>query len=163
MSYPEIAQTLGIQESTCRKLVSRARENIAQSRVRHMTPVARQEQRVAAFEAAIASGGTDPLAALLSDDIELSADSGGKVPTIPQILHGRAEVLAFLAQARQWWSTYEWVASKINGGRGIILQKDGVTTASISFAYDEGGAVTNIYIMRNPDKLSRLRGARPLE
>jgi len=163
MPYPELAQTLGLQESTCRKLVSRARENIARAKVRHVTPAARQEELLAAFEAAIASGSADPLAALLSDEIELSADSGGKVPTIQQILHGKAAVLAFLAQARQWWRTYEWITSEINGGRGVILQKDGVTTASISFAYDEGGAVTNIYIMRNPDKLSRLHGARPLE
>ncbi len=163
MPYAEIAQTLCIQESTCRKLVSRARESIAQGKVRHITPVARQEQLLAAFEDALTSGSTDPLAALLSDEIELSADSGGKVPTLQQILHGKAAVLAFLAQARQWWNAYEWITSEINGSRGIILQKDGVTTASIAFAYDEGGTVTNIYIMRNPDKLSRLHEARPLD
>lgn len=163
MPYPEIAQTLGLQEGTCRKLVSRARENIALSKVRHITPAARQEELLAAFEAAIASGSADPLASLLSDEIELSADSGGKVPTIQQILHGKAAVLAFLAQARQWWSTYEWVAAEINGGRSIILRKDGLATASISFAYDECGAVTNIYIMRNPDKLSRLHEERSFE
>lgn len=102
MPYPEIAHTLDLQESTCRKLVSRARENIAQSKVRHITPTTRQEQLLAAFEAAISSGSADSLAGLPSDEIELSADSGGKVPTIQQILHGRAAVLAFLAQARQW-------------------------------------------------------------
>ncbi|WP_414474057.1 RNA polymerase sigma factor SigJ [Microvirga sp. M2] len=161
--YSEIAQTLGLQESACRKLVSRARENIAQSRVRHLTPVARQEELLAAFEAAISSGSADPLAAMLSDEIELSADSGGKVPTIQQILQGKDAVLAFLAQVRQWWSTYDWVAAEINGGRSIILRKDGVTQASISFAYDECGAVTRIYIMRNPDKLSRLYDARTFE
>jgi RNA polymerase sigma-70 factor (ECF subfamily) len=163
MSYPEIAQTLGLQESTCRKLVSRARENIVQSKVRHVTPAVRQEKLLAAFEAAITSGSADPLAGLLSDEIELSADSGGKVPTIQQVLHGKGAVLAFLAQARQWWSTYDWVVAEINGGRSIILQKDGAATASISFAYDEGGAVSNIYIMRNPDKLSRVHEARTLE
>jgi RNA polymerase sigma-70 factor (ECF subfamily) len=82
------------------------------------------------------------------------------VPTIQQILHGKAAVLAFLAQARQWWSTYDWVAAEINGTRGIILWKDGVTTAAISFAYDESGAVSDIYIMRNPDKLARVHEAR---
>ncbi|MBO1909250.1 sigma-70 family RNA polymerase sigma factor [Microvirga sp. 3-52] len=161
--YPEIARTLALQESTCRKLVSRARKNIAHSKVRHVTPVARQEELLAAFEVAISSGGTGPLATLLSDEIELSADSGGKVPTIQQVLHGKDAVLAFLAQARQWWSTYDWVAAEINGGRSILLRKDGVTQASISFAYDECGAVTRIYIMRNPDKLSRLHESRTLE
>jgi len=50
-----------------------------------------------------------------------------------------------------------------NGGRSITLQEDGTPTASISSAYDEGGAVTNIYIMSNPDKVSRLHEARSLE
>jgi RNA polymerase sigma-70 factor (ECF subfamily) len=72
-------------------------------------------------------------------------------------------VVAFLTQAHQWWGTYDWVAAEINGNRGIILQKDGATTASISFAYDKSSTVTRIYIMRNPDKLSRLHLARMLE
>ena len=50
----------------------------------------------------------------------------------------------------------EWSAS--TNGRGKTA-----TQASISFAYDECGAVTRIYIMRNPDKLSRLDEARTLE
>jgi len=65
-------------------------------------------------------------------------------------------VLQFLAQARQWWTAYQWIATELNGGRGVILYKDGVPNTSISFAYDEAGALTNIYITRNPDKLSRL-------
>jgi RNA polymerase sigma factor (sigma-70 family) len=163
MPYSEIAQTLSLQEGTCRKLVSRARQNIVRAKVRHLTPVSQQEVLLAAFEAAITSGRAEPLAALLSDEIELSADSGGKVPTIQQILHGKAAVLEFLAQASQWWSTCDWVVAEINGGRSIILRKDGVTTASISFAYNECGTVTRIYIMRNPDKLSRLLEARTIE
>ncbi|SCZ06651.1 sigma-70 family RNA polymerase sigma factor [Microvirga guangxiensis] len=163
LPYPEIAQTLSLQEPTCRKLVSRARENIGRAKVRHLTPVARQEELLTAFETAISSGRAAPLAALLSDEIALTADSGGKVPTIQRILHGKAAVLDFLAQARQWWSTYDWSTTELNEGCGIILRDDGMATASISFAYDEHGTVTNIYIMRNPDKLSRLHEAGSIE
>lgn len=155
--YPEIAAALDIQESACRKLVSRARAHVEQAKVRHTTPFDRQDELLAAFEAAVASGATDQLATLLADDIALSADSGGKVPAIDRVLHGRAEVLDFVAQSlRQYWGGYRWVAAPINGGRGVILEKDGVAAASVSFAYDEAGRATNIYIMRNPDKLARL-------
>lgn len=160
VSYPEIAKTLDIQESTCRKLVSRARANIDQAKVRHTTPAARQEQLLAAFNAAVTGGSTEQLTALLADDIELCADSGGKVPSVDRILHGKAEVLDFVAQARQWWSSYQWIITDINGGKGIILQQDGLVTAVVSFAYDESGTAKNIYIMRNPDKLARLSRAR---
>ncbi len=155
--YPEIAQAIELQEATCRKLVSRARAHIDKAKVRHVTPVERQEQLLAAFETAIASGSTRGLATLLSDDIELCADSGGKVPAILQVLRGKAEVLDFIARnLRQYWGTQQWVPTKINGTRGIVLQQGGRTTASVWFAYDPAGRATNIYIMRNPDKLSRL-------
>jgi RNA polymerase sigma-70 factor (ECF subfamily) len=137
--------------------VSRARANIDRSKVRHVTPVDRQEELLTAFEAAVASGSTDRLAALLSDDIALYADGGGKVQTIRRVLHGKAEVLAFIAEnLREYWRAYAWAASDINGGKGVVLYKDGQTAASVSFAYDEAGKATNIYIMRNPDKLARL-------
>jgi len=160
VSYPEIAESLDIQESTCRKLVSRARTNVDQAKLRHATPIDRQEQLLAAFQAAIVGGETGQLAALLSDDIELCADSGGKVPAILRVLHGKAEVLDFIASTLQLaWGAQQWIATDINGGRGVVLQKDGLATAAISFAYDEAGRTTNIYIVRNPDKLARLRGA----
>ena len=156
MPYPDIARTLDIQETTCRKLVSRARQNIDSAKVRHVTPLDRQEELLAAFQTALAGGGTDSLTALLSDDIELCVDSGGKVPSILRVLHGKQEVLDFVAKARQWWSGYQRSAVDLNGGRGLVFRQGPLATLSISFAYDEGGAATNIYIMRNPDKLGGL-------
>jgi RNA polymerase sigma factor (sigma-70 family) len=81
VSYADIAHILAIQESACRKLVSRARQNIEHAKVRHVTPVERQEQLLAAFQAAVTSGNVGPLATMLSDEIELCADGGGKVAT----------------------------------------------------------------------------------
>ncbi|WP_437564073.1 RNA polymerase sigma factor SigJ [Sorangium sp. So ce542] len=157
VSYPEIAATLGLQETTCRKLVSRARANVAQSKVRHTTPLDRQEQLLAAFQTAVTSGGTEQLSALLSDEVELCADGGGKVPTLREVLRGRAEVLEFVGRAlHAYWGDYTWEATDINGGRGVVLWKDGSAVACVSFAYDEQGAATNVYIVRNPDKLGRL-------
>jgi RNA polymerase sigma-70 factor (ECF subfamily) len=156
MPYRDIAATLDIQESTCRKLISRARANIDKAKVRHVTPADRQAELLSAFQAAVLGGGTGRLATLLSDDIALSADSGGKVPAILRTLHGKAEILDFVIRARNWWAPLNWVETSLNGGRGVVLLSDGVPVAAMSFAYDEAGRVTNIYVMRNPDKLSRL-------
>ena len=159
VDYPDIARTLAIQESACRTLVSRARASIDRAKVRHVTPTARQEQLLAAFAEAVTSGSTGQLATLLADDVALSADGGGKVPAILQALRGKAKVLDFIARnLRGYWGAHEWIASDINGGRGIILRQGGLTTASVSFAYDEAGRATGIYIMRNPDKLPCLDG-----
>ncbi len=157
ISYTEIAKTLDIQETACRKLVSRAKANIDQAQVRHTTPLAQQDQLLAAFQTAITSGATAQLACLLSNDIRLSADGGGKVPTILDVLQGKAEVIAFLSEGlHEYWADHQWVIVDINGARGIVLKNDGATTAIVSFAYDEAGKATNIYIVRNPDKLANL-------
>ena len=155
--YPEVARMLGIQEAACRKLVSRARANIARAQVGHAPPPDRQEELLAAFETAIAEGRTARLAALLSQEVELCADGGGRVAALREILRGKEEVLSYVAASlRQYWSGYRWVRADINGARGVVLEKDGEVTASVTFAYDAAGAATGIYIMRNPDKLAGL-------
>jgi RNA polymerase sigma-70 factor (ECF subfamily) len=157
MPYAAIAEMLEIQESACRKLVSRARANIDQKKVRHVTPQDRQEELLSAFEAAIAGNDMTHFAALLSDDIEFCADGGGKVPAILQPLRGKTDVLDFIRRILQpHWNAYRWSPMEINGSRGIILQQDEAIVAAISLAYDEAGKATNIFVMRNPDKLRRL-------
>ena len=155
--YPEIAAALDLQESACRKLVSRAKAHVDQAKVRHTTPVERQDQLLAAFRAAITSGATAQLASLLTSDIRLSADGGGKVPTILEVLHGKADVIAFLSEhLHKYWAGHQWRKIDINGTRGIVVKSDGATEAAVSFAYDEAGNATDIYIVRNPDKLAGL-------
>ncbi|PON16825.1 RNA polymerase subunit sigma-24 [Candidatus Entotheonella serta] len=155
--YSEIAETLDMHESTCRKLVSRAKVNIDQAKVRHTTPLEQQNQLLAAFQTAITSGATAPLAALLSSDIQLSADGGGKVPAILEVLQGKAEVIAFLSERlHNYWVGHQWLMIDINGARGIVITHAGIPEAVISFAYDDAGKANNIYIVRNPDKLAHL-------
>lgn len=155
-SYGEIAETLEIEQSACRKLVSRARAHVAEAKVRHRTPSERQDQLLAAFQAAVTSGATAKLATLLSDDVRLSADGGGKVPAARKILHGKETVLGFLAKGlHRFWADFRWRVATINGSRAITLEQAGTTVAVVTFAYDEDGKATDIFIVRNPDKLNK--------
>jgi len=159
MPYDDVAKTLDMAEPACRKLISRARQNIERDKVRHVTPLAQQEKLLAAFQDAASGGDMNRFAMLLSDDIELSVDSGGKVPAIARTLRGKADILEFLENAQRWWYSYRWVEMDLNGGRGVVLIGDGEPITAMSFAYDEEGRATNIYVMRNPDKLARLNDA----
>lgn len=157
VSYPEVAETLNIRENTCRKLVSRAKANIDRDKVRHATPLERQDELLAAFKTAVTSGATAQLTTLLSDDIRLTADGGGKVPTILDVLNGKSDVLAFLsASLHEYWAGHQWVIADLNGTRGLVLKHDGAIAAIVSFAYDDAGRASNIYIVRNPDKFAGL-------
>ena len=155
--YAEVAEALDLNEGACRKLVSRAKAHIDQAKIRHATPPDRQDRLLAAFQEAVTSGDPAPLAALLSSEIRLSTDGGGRVPALLDILVGHEAVIAFLTDPlNRYWAEFHWRNVDINGDRGIVVERDGETAAAVSFAYGKSGLVTDIYIMRNPDKLARL-------
>ena len=111
-----------------------------------------------ADRAAIASGSTASLTAMLSEDVELYADSGGKASAIRETLSGISSVLDFIGQSlHAYWQTCEWLPSEINGAQGVIIKADGVISALMTFGFDEAGRVSRIFIMRNPEKLAGLR------
>ncbi|WP_331372946.1 RNA polymerase sigma factor SigJ [Sinorhizobium chiapasense] len=159
--YDEIAETLDMQEAATRKLVSRAKYNIGVVQTRHTTPRERQEELLAAFHGAIHGGDIVGLSALLSADVRLTADGGGKAATVLGILSGKETVVAFIAERlTEYWSHYRWETAELNGGRGIVLRsEDGDVAATVSFGYDTDGRVTDIFIVRNPDKLTHLDDA----
>ncbi|MGJ7903095.1 RNA polymerase sigma factor SigJ [Lysobacter sp. 1R34A] len=160
-SYADVARTLEIEEAACRKLVQRARANVEQEKVRHVTPAEQQDQLLAAFETALTEGRTAPLAALLSEQIALRADGGGKVTAVAEALHGRDAVLGFIESVlHPACRNDRWTFVDLNGSRGVILERDGRIEAAVSFGYDENDRLRDIFIMRNPDKLARLEAVR---
>lgn len=156
--YDEVAETLDMQETAARKLVSRAKTNIGLEKARHQTPRERQDELLSAFHSAIHVGNVTGLSALLSADVKLTADGGGKVATVLGVLAGKETVLAFIVdRLTEYWSHYVWEIGDINGGRGIVLRDEAKNeiAATVAFGYDGDGNVNDIFIMRNPEKLTR--------
>lgn len=156
--YEEVAETLDMQETAARKLVSRAKTNIGLEKARHQTPRERQDELLSAFHTAIHGGNVTGLSALLSADVKLTADGGGKVATVLGVLAGKETVLAFIVdRLTEYWSHYVWEIGDINGGRGIVLRDEAKNeiAATVAFGYDGDGNVNDIFIMRNPEKLTR--------
>lgn len=157
-SYAEVAAVLGLAEAACRKLVSRARTNIDLGKVRHAMPLERQNQLLAAFHVAVTGSDPDALTALLAEDIQLRADGGGKVATVSAPLQGKADVVLFLVdKLREYWAAFKWIPADLNGGRAFVLREADAVVATVTFAFDESGQATDIFIVRNPDKLSTLQ------
>ncbi|MGI6247662.1 MAG: RNA polymerase sigma factor SigJ [Pseudochelatococcus sp.] len=155
--YEDVAATLGIQEATCRKLVSRARNRVGLAKPGSVVPKERQEKLLAAFQEAITTGTTAQLAALMAEDIELRTDGGGKALALLQPLLGKAGVLSFLGETlHRSWQSFRWQPVHINGTRGALVFDGAQIVASISLACDGQGRLSRVYIMRNPDKLARI-------
>ena len=156
MSYADVAASLDLKEPACRKLVSRAKARIGDNEVRYQPPPERQEQLLTAFEDAIRSGKPGQLVAMLARDVRLTADGGGKVATVTDVLEGAA-VLTFLVERLSgWWANYSWSVATINGARGWVLSEGGNIVATVSFAFNAKERVSDIFIVRNPDKLDGL-------
>ena len=50
----------------------------------------------------------------------------------------------------------EWSFAELNGAQGLVLKQGGEVVATVSFAFDRSDRVTDIFIVRNPDKLAGL-------
>lgn len=155
--YADIAQALGEQEAACRKLVSRARNNVGRTEVRNVVPIEQQEALLSAFRLAIGTGQISQLTELMSEDVELRADGGGKVITLLDPLVGKESVLDFIVgKLGVYWKDYEWQVADINGMRGALLFQENRIVGTVCFSCDAKNRLTGIYIVRNPDKLRRV-------
>lgn len=153
LSYAEVAASLDMNEPACRKLVSRAKARIGDDQARYRPSPERQEELLAAFEAAIRSGQPGPLTAMLAIDVRLTADGGGKVATVIETLEGEAVYTFLMDQLSGWWADYDWCLANLNGSRGLVLREGGKAVATVSFAYDSADCITDIFIVRNPEKV----------
>lgn len=154
MDYAEIAASLEVSETTCRKLASRARVNVRSSGNTRPAPKEVQEKLVDAFQTAVRTGVPDGLAALLSSDAVLTADSGGKADSIRKPLHGAELILQFVTGfLGRWYAHYQVTVAEINAQRALIARVGPRTEAVVTFAVDDQNRITEIMITRNPEKL----------
>ena len=161
LSHAAVAETLDTSEASSRKLVSRARGNVGRSVVRHNASPDRQMAFLSAFKTAVTEGRIDELSSMLATDARLSADGGGKVPAILEAIEGATPLCNFVSSnLRHYWADHEWVLVNLNGMHGALIKFEETTTAALSFAFDDNGKVQDIFIVRNPDKLTHLDAVR---
>ncbi len=157
-SYEQIAGILGKREAACRKLVSRAQGRLGGDEVRAQPSEVEQQTLLSEFLAALASGDTARLERVLSEDVEFWGDGGGKAITAPEVIHRAREVAAFLAMVWQRaWKEYDIVPTMLNAAVGALLLDQGKVVGTLSLAGDGQGRCERILVVRNPDKLERIR------
>src|SRR5438132_1609410 len=94
--YAEIATFLGKSEVACRQWFSRAKKHLAEHRPRFPASPDTQRQLLTGFLQAVQAGEMTPLMDMLSEEVTLWADGGGKVKgAATRPLHGREAVARF--------------------------------------------------------------------
>ena len=161
LDFEEVAHTIERDAAACRQLASRARAHVRADSQRYSMPRERSLEMAQAFFAASRDGELERLRALLSADVTLYADGGGKVPTRKTPAFGIADVMrmyeAFAAiydETRSRLVRYGY----INGLPGFITIERGdiLQTTALDVA---NGRIVAIYIVRNAEKLKHIREA----
>jgi len=155
--YSEIAQIIGQNETNCRQILRRARQHIAQIRPRFDPSPQQRERLLQQFLEASSRGDMEGLLALLSSEIVLYSDGGGKAAAVPNPIYGPENVARFLFGALRKIVPNNLVRRvvQINAQPGIVGYLDGRPYSVLTLDVTDGH-IRNIYIVSNPEKLERL-------
>ena len=156
MSFAEIAECLDANAATCRQWSKRARDHLSAIDWQKSSPGI-ERKLLEEFAAAMAANDTDALVQLLDPEVVLLSDGGGKVTAATRPLHGVRAVSRFfggLAERMQGRLNGQLV--RVNGQWGGVVYRDGVLDAVYCLRVSQKRIAT-IYVIRNPDKLARLR------
>lgn len=94
--YAEIATFVGKSEENCRQVMHRARQHLAAHRPFSPAPKEEQQQVFIQFVQAWRDGDMDGLLRVLSNEIVLHSDGGGKVATARNPIYGSERVVRYL-------------------------------------------------------------------
>ena len=152
--YAEISELLGKSESACRKIVSRAAKNIAQTKLRFNANPEDTAVMLQKFAQACTSMNHDEVLSLLAPDVISMSDGGGRVRAALRPLIGASEVCRVLLSVMQK-NTSDTAGELVivNGQPAIAVAGAGDQNMLLTIALGVDGHIAWIYIMRNPDKL----------
>ncbi|GHE47747.1 RNA polymerase sigma-70 factor [Streptomyces vinaceus] len=158
-SHAEIAEALERSEAAVRQAAHRAREHVRAGRPRFTADRSRRREVTERFFAATTGGDVNALMEVLSPDVTLWTDGGGKVRQALKPVLGARTVAAWFAAMGS--VTYQGVAPadmraeliEINGGPGLLFSAPDRVISTVTFDFDADGRITTIHNVANPDKL----------
>ncbi|MFI7419345.1 RNA polymerase sigma-70 factor [Nonomuraea sp. NPDC049684] len=158
-SHAEIAEAVERSEAAVRQVAHRAREHVQARRPRFTADRTRQRDVTRRFLAAATGGDINTLMELLSPDVTLWTDGGGKVRQALRPVVGAKTVAAWFAAigtvAYQGVEPGDMRAelAELNGGPGVVFSGQGRVVATVTFDFDADGHITAVHNVANPDKL----------
>jgi RNA polymerase sigma-70 factor (TIGR02957 family) len=154
----EIAKILGRTRDSVRQLAVRARRHVREERPRYSVSRQEHERLASTFFAAVERGDLPALQAVLTKDVVLRGDGGGKVPALARSIFGRDRVaqtlLAWVRMGTRFGGSIRPVM--VNRGPGaLVLDQDGRLIGVWALDIAAGG-VRAVASIVNPDKLRHI-------
>jgi RNA polymerase sigma-70 factor (TIGR02957 family) len=153
--YDEIAAAVDKSPDAVRQIAHRARNHVEARRPREVISPAQRREVLDRFMAAVATGDIQGLMDVLAPDVVLITDGGGQKKAALRPIQGVEKVLRFLASVMPDDGSASAAPAVVNGGPGLRLllgdELDTIATMRV-----DGDKVTELYLVRNPDKLARV-------
>jgi hypothetical protein len=141
-------------ELACRKIYSRLKQKIEADQPSELISSAQSEQLVLRFLHATSTGDMEGLLAMLSEDIVLYSDGGGKVNAAINPITSSKRVLAFIQGLASKGDAAGGVRLvKVNGQLGFVLTDPSDPYPTVVSLEIKDDCIHRIYLVRNPDKI----------
>jgi RNA polymerase sigma factor (sigma-70 family) len=172
MPYSEIGEVIGRKEEAVRQLARRARDHVQERRSRFDTDQFEHRRVTERFLQATSTGDLEALVAVLSPEVTLVADGGGRALAPRRPVRGAEKVARFLlavATEEQMARFLKYVGSEpivadlrvsmapVNGGPGILVVSGDKPISTLVLDVSDG-VVRTIHLVANPEKLVGVRG-----
>ncbi|KRC53472.1 MULTISPECIES: RNA polymerase sigma-70 factor [unclassified Nocardioides] len=154
LPYDEIGDAVGKTSAAVRQIALRARNHVAARRPRVDVDRREQQQVVERFLAAVRTGDLQALMDAMAPDVLLRADGGGIANAIRKPLAGAEPVARLLANFAVFAPDGVLDLVWLNGAPAVLIRAGGEISA-VSFRIEDG-LIGNIYVVRNPHKLTAL-------
>ncbi|MEU7879006.1 RNA polymerase sigma-70 factor [Microbispora bryophytorum] len=156
LDYDEIAEAVGKSQPAVRQIAHRARAHVAARRPRDTVSPAETQAALHAFRRAVETGDLQSMLDILAPDVVLLSDGGGIRKALTQPVVGAGKVARLLAAGLDRFGTEVSVEPVgVNGHPGLVMRIHGEIDGVVAMRI-EGGLVTGVYFVRNPDKLSHV-------
>lgn len=155
--YEEIADAVAKTPSAVRQIAHRAKNHVAARRPRIPVGTSEHERVVGRLVTALNTGDIQGLMDVLAPDVVSVADGGGKVRgAARRPLVGADNISRYLiGSLAKVTGTIVATAATINGQPGVRVELDGRLAGVVTVTV-EGGLITKIYSVANPDKLGHV-------
>ncbi|WP_018931922.1 RNA polymerase sigma-70 factor [Gracilibacillus lacisalsi] len=150
--YAEIANVIAKKEANCRKIFSRAKQKISLIEDESLN-YEKNKSIITRFIQAFQTENMDTLLELISEDVTLYSDGGGKVHAAIRPVVSLSNVLALLyGITKKAPEDFYLDIKNVNGQPAIVIYMNGALQSIMSF-YISNNKVHEIYLTVNPDKL----------
>ncbi len=150
--YAEIAATVGRSPAACRQIASRARRRLRPDKQPSRAAAADREL-VGGLLRALASGDVNEVVARLAPQVVCITDGGPSRRAARRPVVGSAKVTRLLTSVARRSRHLATRPAVVGGYAGAVLSAGG-TVEQVVAVTSEGGIITSIYFVGNPDKLT---------